>query len=102
MVIQTSWIKEILQKQCPVRDIPLSHHILTPHFMVGLELDTTKVSAENEGSSDVESAYSQYNAVWDKLENDCSNQLEVEGETEQDDYYLYVIFFCFVYSHSSS
>lgn len=80
VVIQTSWIKEILQKQCPVRDIPLSHHILTPHFMVGLALDTTKVSAENEGSSDAESAYTQYNAVWDKLENDCSNQLKMEGE----------------------
>ncbi len=41
-MVQTSWIKEVLQKQCPVKDVVLGRHLLTPHFMIGLDLTAKK------------------------------------------------------------
>lgn len=83
MVAQTSWIKEIVQKQCPVRDVALGKHLLTPHFMVGLDLNlTTKQQPSQIPDGDVDgdmssaaatSLQSRYTAVWNKLEQDCSD-----------------------------
>ena len=36
-VFQTSWITEILQKQCQVHDVVLGQHLLCPHFLAPID-----------------------------------------------------------------
>lgn len=76
VVVQTSWIQEVLQKHCPVKDIPMSRHLLIPHFMEGLGLGNKVQSVQRKEppSTSTASAYTQYNAVWNKLEQDCSDK----------------------------
>lgn len=81
VVVKTSWIEEVLRKQCPVKDVPLKHHLLISHFMAGLVLDTKPQVLSKECSSSTPestgttaaSVYNVYNAVWNKLEQDCSD-----------------------------
>ena len=128
VVIQTSWIKAVVQKKCPARAIALCQHLLTPHFMIGLDLIareqptteeqltaeeqpvitgqqpvttkeqlgtpvtkdspamkgelTTNVDNSNEitvtgvekhTTATPSALYSLYNTVWNKLEQDCSD-----------------------------
>ena len=96
-VIRSTWIKEVLQKQCPVKDVPLKNHLLIPHFMAGLGLDagnsvntTSKSKAppqkqvpvvvpppppppgnKEQPPNPATTTYTEYNAVWTKLEQDC-------------------------------
>lgn len=76
VVVQTSWIKNVLQQQCLVKDVPLNNHLLIPQFMAGLGLDRTaqrQLPKKESSSSTATSTYTQYNAVWNKLEQDCSD-----------------------------
>lgn len=92
MVVQTKWIEEVLRKQCAVKAVPLNHHLLIPHFMAGLGLDTkvqqvernglgldTKVPKQVQRKDNAASTYTQYNSVWNKLEQDCSDS-QPEGK----------------------
>lgn len=127
MVVQTSWIREVVQDECPVSSVALGRHILLPHFVdlhaklqpevqpkmvqtevqpkvqpkvvqtevqpevqpelqpkvvqpeVQPELQPTQLTrggiTKTKSSAAVTPA--QYNAVWNKLEQDClDNPLE--------------------------
>ena len=93
MVVQTSWIKEVLQKQCLAKTVVLGKHILTPHFMVGLNLVNKSQSPDGDSNKTVKqtppptapSLYTLYNSVWSKLEQDCSDYAP-ESESHEPQY----------------
>ena len=91
-VIRSTWVTEVLQKQCPVKDVPLKNHLLIPHFMAGLGLDAGNTISKSKppprpqqqvpvvppppGNKEqppnpATTTYTEYNAVWNKLEQDC-------------------------------
>ena len=79
MVVKTSWIKEILKHQCSVHDVVLGRHLLTPHFMVGLDppnkLESTTSKSVTPSNGAGTTTHTQYNSVWDQLEADVSTKL---------------------------
>ncbi len=85
VVVKSSWIEEVLQRQCSVHDVVLGKHLLTPHFMIGLYpppsrrlLETPAMPSTSKTtmtlSDEARIAHAQYNLVWDKLEEEVASE----------------------------